>query len=197
MLCIFIVFSYFIFVVFLMLRLKFMPRKPEFWAFNTMKLFFFNGQNPLAPSLHLFQLLHNLTNKCAWTLTPVNLPSLLFLESSHFYLYHLYNFMRYSELSFVEGARVQWDLSAKGTQGICDRMVKALPKPHALPRRMSPLSFVRGFSLFLQRAVENQVDIPVYSIWSQLQAQLCLVQKLERNLLCSVVVQEFPAVQEP
>lgn len=42
------------------------------------------------------------------------------------------------------------------------------------------------------------MDILVYSpIWSQPKTQLCLVQKLEKTHLCSVVLQEFPAVEEP
>lgn len=37
-----IVFSYFVFIIFLTLRVKFVPRKTEFWVFNTGNFFFFS-----------------------------------------------------------------------------------------------------------------------------------------------------------
>lgn len=188
MLCmVYTVCSYFLLIMISTLRLKFifMPRKTEFGIFNTMSfvvvVFFF------LISVHLFQLLHNLTDKCALPLSLVNLLSPYLpreLPVPRFYIYPLYSCMRYGEL-YWDGVKKQWDLSAKDTQGICDRRVKALPKPHALPMRMSAFPFVRGFSSLSKSSGEDQVDITEYSpINSRVQAQLCLVQKLEKIRLC-------------
>lgn len=93
--------------------------------------------------------------------------------------------MRYGELYFLEGVKKQWDLSAKDTQDICDRMVKALAKHHALPMKMSLFPFIGGFSSFSKLSSKDQVYIKEYSpLKSQVQAQPCVVQKLEKIHLC-------------
>lgn len=160
---IYIVFSYSLFITISILRLKFIfvPRKIASGAFNTMSFvccfFYFLMGSSLPVSVRLFQLLHDLTGKCALTLAVVNwmvpyLPGEFPIP--HLYIYCLHSCMRYGEL-YLGGMKIHWDLSAKDTQDICDRMVKALPKHHALPMKMS-LPLGNGIFYFLNQGLRTK-----------------------------------------